>query len=93
MILSSKLWKILEDAKRILWSLDVYFHWITPDQYEGAMSFPNFVERNGNLISHKCWLSVVCMWSFSYEDSINVYRFIELVAYLLAQAVHIDRLA
>ncbi len=35
-------------------------------------------------------VSVACMLSFSYEDSINVYRFIARVAYQLAQAIYID---
>ncbi len=35
------------------------------------------------------WVPLVCL-SFSYEDSINVYRFITRVAYWLAQALHID---
>ncbi len=35
-------------------------------------------------------VNVTCMLSFSYEDSINVYRFIARVAYQLAQALHID---
>ncbi len=34
--------------------------------------------------------SVACMLNFSYEDSINVYSFIERVAYQLAQALDID---
>ncbi len=35
-------------------------------------------------------VSVTCMLSFSYEDSINTYLSIERVAYRLTQAVHID---
>ncbi len=35
-------------------------------------------------------VSVNCMLSFSYENSINVYRFIAQVAYQLALALHTD---
>ncbi len=35
-------------------------------------------------------VSVTCMLSFSYEDSIKVYSFIARVAYRLAQALYID---
>ncbi len=35
-------------------------------------------------------VSVACMLSFSYEDSINVYHFIARVAYRLAQTLHIN---
>ncbi len=35
-------------------------------------------------------VSVACMLSFSYDDSIDIYHFIARIVYELAQAVHIN---
>ena len=56
-------------------------HYIIVSGLPECLEFPT--ETTGEV-------SVTCMLSFSYKDSINVYSFIARVAYRLAQALYID---
>ncbi len=79
----------LYDRKRLLVTLPI----VTPYTHEQIFSLlPTIVLHYIFLsILSECGdVSITCMLSFSYEDSVNVYSFVARVAYRLAQALYLD---